>query len=215
AAMRCAACGHVNSAKAKFCEECGTRVAVICPTCGSLAAPRAKFCEECGTRLARLCPTCSGLASPAARFCPECGAALGEVPGAGPARHPAPGTRHPPDEGDRRLVTVLFADVTGSTVMGERLDPEEITEIMNRGFDRLVAAVHAYGGTIGRFMGDGMLALFGARVAHEHDPEQAISAAQRMQATVVEYREQVRRRWGVEYQIRVGINTGMVVASRV
>src|SRR5262249_41923404 len=137
------------------------------------------------------------------------------VPAADSAQHLVPGTWHPPDEGDRRLVTVLFADVTGSTVMGERLDPEEITEIMNRGFDRLVAAVHPYGGTIGRFMGDGMLALFGAPEAHEDDPERAIRAALRMQASVVEYRDRVRRKWGVEYQIRVGINTGMVVASRV
>src|SRR5205823_1128025 len=101
------------------------------------------------------------------------------------------------------------------TDMGERLDPEEVTEIMNRGFDRLLAEIAAYGGTIARLMGDGLLALFGAPEAHEDDPERAIRAALNMQAAVTPYREEVRRRWGVDYQVRIGINTGLVVASQV
>ncbi|HLF88899.1 MAG TPA: adenylate/guanylate cyclase domain-containing protein [Anaerolineales bacterium] len=126
-------------------------------------------------------------------------------------------------EGERRTVTILFCDVKGSTALAEQLDPEEWTEIMNGAFRYLIEAVNRYGGTVARLMGDAILALFGAPVAHEDDPERAVRAALDILADLQPYQQRVRERLAragvrsvsTDYSVRVGINTGLVVVGEV
>lgn len=120
-----------------------------------------------------------------------------------------------PISGDRRLVTILFADVVGSTAWAERVDPEEWAEIMNTGLRLMIPAVTRYEGTVARLMGDGLLALFGAPVAHEDDAERAVLAALAIRAAAAEYATELAPRYGTEFAVRVGINTGLSVLTRV
>lgn len=113
--------------------------------------------------------------------------------------------------GERKLVTVLFADVVGSTAMGEQVDPEDITEIMNGAFALMNDAVARHKGMVARLMGDAILAFFGAAVARENDAEWAVRAGLDICKAAGEYSERIRKQFGVEFQVRVGINTGLVV----
>ena len=117
--------------------------------------------------------------------------------------------------GERRVVTMLFCDVTGSTAAAEQLDPEEWAQIMNGAFEHLIAPVYRYEGTLARLMGDAILAFFGAPIAHEDDPHRAVLAGLEISQAIIPYREQVQREWGVDFQVRVGINTGLVVVGEV
>jgi class 3 adenylate cyclase/tetratricopeptide (TPR) repeat protein len=118
-------------------------------------------------------------------------------------------------DAERKLVTAVFADVVGSTSLAERMDPEEWIGIMNRAFDLLSGAVYRYEGTVASLVGDGLLAFFGAPVAHEDDPERAVRAALSMQEAIAELGAKLEADRGIEFQIRVGINTGEVVVGRV
>ena len=146
------------------------------------------------------CPRCQNVNPKGARFCLNCGASL-EAPR--------------PVEGERRFVTVLFADVVDSTAMGEQLDPEQVAEIMDGAFAFLNAAVAKYGGTVARLLGDAVLAFFGAPVAHEDDAERAVRAGLDIQAKAKEYAKQTKRNYGVDFEVRVGINTGLAVLAAV
>jgi class 3 adenylate cyclase/tetratricopeptide (TPR) repeat protein len=117
-------------------------------------------------------------------------------------------------EGERRVVTVVFCDVTGSTSLAERLDPEDWAEIMNAVFERIIEPVYRYGGTVTRLMGDSILAMFGAPEAHEDDPERAILAALGMIGNIESLRQELADR-GLDFAIRVGVNTGLVVVGQV
>lgn len=118
-------------------------------------------------------------------------------------------------QGERRTVTMLFCDVAGSTAAAEQLDPEEWTEVMNGVFERLILPIYRYEGTVANLMGDAILAFFGAPLAHEDDPERAIRAGLDMIEEIKPYRAQVKRQWGIDLDIRVGINTGLVVVGAV
>jgi class 3 adenylate cyclase/tetratricopeptide (TPR) repeat protein len=146
------------------------------------------------------CAQCGTLAVEGSRFCSNCGAPL---------------VAPRPTEGERKLVTVLFADVVGSTAMAEKLDPEQIGEMMAGAFGFMNAAVARYGGTVSRLMGDAILALFGAPVAHEDDPERAVRAALDIRDAAERYKHSVRQVFGVEFQVRVGIHTGLAVLATV
>jgi class 3 adenylate cyclase/tetratricopeptide (TPR) repeat protein len=146
------------------------------------------------------CPRCQMANPEGAKFCLNCGNQL-EV--------------QVRVEGERKYVTVLFADVVDSTGLGERLDPEQVAEIMNGAFAFLNASVQKYDGTIARLLGDAILAFFGAPVAHEDDAERAVRAGLDIQAAAREYAEAVRRDYGVDFQVRVGINTGLAVLAAV
>jgi class 3 adenylate cyclase/tetratricopeptide (TPR) repeat protein len=117
--------------------------------------------------------------------------------------------------GERRVVTMLFCDVKGSTEAAEQLDPEEWSEIINAGFEFMIKPVYRYEGVVARLMGDGILAFFGAPIAHEDDPQRAILAGLEIVAGIGPYREQVRLRHNVDFGVRVGINTGLVVVGAV
>ena len=117
--------------------------------------------------------------------------------------------------GERRVVTMLFSDVKGSTAAAEQLDPEDWSEIINAGFEFMIKPIYRYEGIVARLMGDGILGFFGAPIAHEDDPQRAILAGLEIVAGISPYREQVRQRYGVDFDVRVGINTGLVVVGAV
>src|ERR671921_3007550 len=146
------------------------------------------------------CPNCQTANPEGAKFCLNCG-----------ERFEAP-TRV---DGERKYVTVLFADVVDSTGLGERLDPEQVAEIMNGAFAFFGASVTKYGGTIARLLGDAILAFFGAPIAHEDDAERAVRAGLDIQAATREYAELVERNYGVDFAVRVGVNTGLAVLAAV
>ncbi len=117
--------------------------------------------------------------------------------------------------GERRVVTMLFCDVKGSTAAADKLDPEEWSEIINGAFEHMIKPVYTYEGTVARLMGDGILAFFGAPLSHEDDPQRAILAGLDMLASITPYRDQIMHEWGIDVNLRVGINTGLVVVGAV
>ena len=202
--MQCPQCQHDNSATAKFCEECGQLLRARCPACGFEPAPSAKFCPECGQRLT---PPAPAAASPVA-FAPS---------QAYTPPHLAEKIRMSKSvlEGERKQVTVLFADLKGSMELLADRDPEEARHILDPVLERLMAAVHRYEGTVNQVMGDGIMALFGAPVAHEDHAVRACYAALAMQEAMRRYAEEVRRTHGLAVQIRVGLNSGEVVVRAI
>jgi class 3 adenylate cyclase/tetratricopeptide (TPR) repeat protein len=163
----------------------------------------------CGARLARRCPSCGAEAPDAARFCMQCGSSLDAAPATASAVavHAEP----PPEE--RRQVTVLFADLSGYTAVAERLDPEAVKSLVDRALRRLGQEVVRFGGTVDKYIGDNVMALFGAPVAHEDDAERSVRAAFGMQEAMDEVNEGLPE--GVHFDLRVGINTGEVLAGAV
>ena len=152
---------------------------MICSNCGSPNEPGRKFCGECGTRLAATCPNCGSPNSPGTRFCGECGTALAEpVPG-GPVAAVAGqgGSSGRESLAERRLVTVLFADLVGFTSLSEGRDPEQVRELLSRYFDQSRELIERYGGTVEKFIGDAVMAVWGAPTAHEDDAERGVRAA--------------------------------------
>jgi class 3 adenylate cyclase/predicted ATPase len=205
--MTCPGCGHDNAAGQKFCGECGARLASLCPTCGTACPPGQKFCGECG----------SAIAPAAAPAAPARGADRFGSPNAYTPRHLAERilTSKTAVEGERKQVTVLFADMKGSTELLADRDPEEARKILDPVLERMMEAVHRYEGTVNQVMGDGIMALFGAPLAHEDHAVRACYAALRMHEAIRRYTEDVRRAHGAEVQIRVGINSGDVVVRSV
>ena len=198
-----------------------------CPHCQGANPEGARFCMSCGNALSSSCPQCKTELPSGARFCPNCGHQLAEAPAA-TAR--ARLEQYIPRQllakleasratgglqGERRVVTMLFCDVTGSTAAAETMDPEEWAEIMNGAFEHLIAPVYRYEGTLARLMGDAILAFFGAPIAHEDDPRRAVLAGLDIARAIGPYREEVQKSRGVDFDIRVGINTGLVVVGEV
>lgn len=203
----------------------------LCQACGVPSRPEAKFCEECGARLEAGCPSCGARVQPDKKFCGECGARLvptgPPTPSTRDARYAAPSSYTPPHLaerilkdraallGERKQVTVLFADVSGFTSISERLDPEEVHDLMNQAFERMLTEIHRYEGTVNQFLGDGLMALFGAPVAHEDHARRAALAALGLRRTLGAYREELLRSRGIEFRIRLGLNTGLVVVGAI
>src|SRR3954471_7042130 len=154
------------------------------------------------------CGSC-GFDNPAGfKFCGSCGGALAVAASARPAVR----ARQPAEE--RRTVTILFADVAGFTAMSERLDPEDVQEIMSGVFQRVGAVIGGYGGTIDKYIGDAIMALFGAPVALGDDAERAVLAGLAIQKQIAEYSKEVQQTRGFELKVRIGVNTGKVVWGR-
>lgn len=144
------------------------------------------------------CPKCGFSNAESAKFCSNCGNALESARSI---------------EGERKFATILFADVARSTSMAEQLDPEDWALIMNGAFGFMNAAVSNFGGTVSRLLGDAVLALFGAPVAHDDDAERAVRAALEIQAAAGAYADEIRARYGFDFRLRVGINTGTAVLA--
>ncbi len=161
----------------------------------------------CGLSLVRACGACGAEAQASARFCVSCGQPLA-------GREGAPAGSSSPYE-ERRTVTVLFADIVGYTSFAERLDHESVMALTDRCLTRLAAEVERYGGYVDQYIGDNVMAVFGAPVAHEDDAERAIRAAWGMQAAMSELKGSIAAEFGCELALRVGINTGEVLAGRI
>jgi predicted ATPase/class 3 adenylate cyclase len=202
--MQCAKCGAGNRHQARFCEECGTPLALACPQCGVPVLVGKKFCGDCGAALLAAPLASSQLSSP----------------------HP-PARYTPPHlasrilsgksalEGERKIITVLFADIKGSMDILEGLDPEVSKRLLDPCIQLMMDAVHRAEGTVSRVLGDGIMALFGAPLALEDHPHRALYAALRMQEAVRRYAVELRNQHDIELQIRVGVNTGEVVVGAI
>ncbi|HEY6057413.1 MAG TPA: adenylate/guanylate cyclase domain-containing protein [Candidatus Limnocylindrales bacterium] len=150
---------------------------MTCPTCGVANSVGAKFCVECGTRLQSGCPSCGASNPPGARFCSECGARLGDTTTtARPATAPVPASGPEAPTTERRLVSVLFADLVGFTARSDGRDPEAVREFLSRYFDTAREIVERYGGIVEKFIGDAVMAVWGTPVAQEDDAERAVRA---------------------------------------
>jgi len=195
--MKCPKCQHENTLEAKFCEECAAPLARTCANCGSELSVTAKFCSQCGHRLPAVADT-TRFASPKS-YTPQ---------------HLADKilTSRTALEGERKQVTVLFADIKGSMELLADRDAETAQKLLfDPVLERMIEAVHRYEGTVHRVMGDGIMALFGAPLALEDHAVRACYAGLRMQETVTRYADEVRRSYGVEVTIRVGLNSGEIV----
>src|SRR5262250_3030146 len=198
--MLCPQCRFENRARVSFCEECGARLDLACASCGATVPAGRKFCGSCGKPLAAQ-PAAARFASPEA-YTPK---------------HLAEKilTSKAALEGERKQVTVLFCDIVDSSQLAERLDPEAMHEIMDRALRLMAEAVHRYEGTVNQFLGDGLMALFGAPVALEDHALRAVHAALAIQETVTAYGRELARELGVDPRLRIGINTGPVVVGRI
>ena len=197
--MNCHKCRAENDEAAHFCEECGARLEIACSNCGQPLTPGKKFCRSCGTPAASA--EVFGSASPAT-YTP---AHLAEKIL----------TSRAALEGERKQVTVLFADLKGSMELLAERDPEDARKLLDPVLERMMEAVHRYEGTVNQVMGDGIMALFGAPLAHEDHALRACYAALRMQEAVTQYADGVFRTQGVLIQIRVGLNSGEVVVRAI
>ena len=176
-----------------------------CPACGAANEPGRKFCGECGASLAVVCATCGSANPPGTKFCGECGAALAGVPPAitEPAAAPAP-VAGPGPSAERRLVSVLFADLVGFTTLSETRDPESVRELLGQYFQTATQIIGTYGGTVEKFIGDAVMAVWGAPTAHEDDAERAVRAALELVEAVRRTGEEIH----TELRLRAGVLTG-------
>ena len=211
-----------------------------CTVCGSENPPNARFCQECQAVLSRMCPHCRHEAAPAARFCSNCGTPLAATAAAPPfsgpsSREPPPTPIHyTPDHlaeriraehaameargepaGERKTVTALFADMAGSTALIHDLDPEVAHRLIVPVVELMMEAIHYYEGYVAKSLGDGILALFGAPIAHEDHAQRALFAALRMQQAMRQHGDRIRLQEGIPLQIRVGVHTGEVVVRSI
>jgi class 3 adenylate cyclase len=200
--VTCPACGHDNREVARFCDSCGRPLEARCSACGQATRPGARFCDGCGTPLA------SSAAQPTAA-----------------PRAPASYTPHHLAErilkegralrGERKEVTVLFVDIQGSTELAGALDPEEFHTVMDGAFQCMLDAVHRWEGTVNQFTGDGVMAIFGAPIAHEDHAQRALHAGLEIQRALVDYAAALRRAKGLALQVRLGLNSGPVVVGAI
>jgi class 3 adenylate cyclase/tetratricopeptide (TPR) repeat protein len=170
---------------------------IVCPQCGFENAPGRKFCGGCGAPLARTCAVCGAANEPGMRFCGECGNPLAED------ALPAPAA--PERAAERRLVSVLFADLVGFTPLSEARDPEEARELLSRYFDTCRRLIGIYGGTVEKFIGDAVMAVWGTPTAQEDDAERAVRTALDLVAAVAALGEEVG---APELRLRAGVLTG-------
>ena len=199
--MKCPRCQQDNPTHARFCLGCGVRLALACGSCGAELPGSARFCLRCGQAVA------TGTAAPVGSPGPE-----SYTP-----KHLAVKilTSKGALEGERKQVTVLFADLKGSMELLADRDPEEARRLLDPVLELMMEAVHRYEGTVNQVMGDGIMALFGAPLAHEDHAVRACYAALRMQEAVRRYSDSVRRVEGISVHIRVGLNSGEVVVRAI
>ena len=196
--MKCPRCHAENPVGMRFCGQCAAPFASVCPSCGASNPPENKFCGQCAVAFDR---------SAQPRLSPE----------AYTPKHLAEKilTSKSALEGERKQVTILFCDIVESTRLAERLDPETMHELMDRALRLMAEAVHRYEGTVNQFLGDGLMALFGAPIALEDHALRAVQAALAIRETLGGYSEQLKLERGVEIQLRIGLNTGLVVVGRI
>ncbi|MDA9423111.1 adenylate/guanylate cyclase domain-containing protein [Bradyrhizobium sp. CCBAU 53380] len=210
--MNCPGCGFEVQSGFAFCPKCGTKQPNACPGCGFPCAPDFIYCPKCGSVI-------SGATNDGGHASAQTSPATLPIRSSSPplpqtAQHAfRPQSDNVDSEANRRTITVLFADLSGFTAMSERLDPEVMQTLQNQLFEELTAAVQGFGGFVDKFIGDALLALFGAPAAHEDDPERAVRAALDMISRAARLSERAKAYAGSPLQLHVGINTGHVVAG--
>jgi len=229
--MRCHLCDFDHPDSIRFCGRCGARLVPDCPQCGKDNPLEFRFCGECGEALTASPPTASPPVRPAeaAHVPPSPQPVSSDGTGgtrANPTdRAPAPATytpRHLAEqvlaskaalEGERKQVTVLFCDIVNSTATADAVGAETMHTLLNGFFEKALTEVHRFEGTINQFLGDGFMALFGAPIAHEDHARRAVLAALALRDRMRESRDETERRHGTELQVRMGLNTGLVVVG--
>ncbi len=210
--MRCTDCGFENPYGTNFCEQCGVKLARLCPNCGHESSLAARFCGKCGLPLTDSPEVPFTLPQPAIQapiqYTPP---HLAELIRAEQAALEARGET----AGERKTITALFADMASSTALIHDLDPEEARRLIDPVVTLMMEAVHHYEGFVAKSLGDGILALFGAPIAHEDHPQRALYAALRMHEAMRRHADRIRLEQGVSLQIRVGIHTGEVVVRSI
>lgn len=193
--MRCSSCNEENRDGAAYCLACGDPLALSCASCGRELPREARFCDACGARV--------GAAAP-------------------PDAPPPPGARaaaslreRAPADGERRIVTVLFVDAVGSTERSGRIDPEELHQIVRQCTDLMIDAVTRFEGTVTQFRGDGIMAVFGAPVAHEDSARGAVCAALAMRDALADYGTQLSQAGQRAFAYRIGLHTGPVIVGTI
>jgi class 3 adenylate cyclase/ribosomal protein L40E len=198
-----------------------------CPKCHFENPETMQFCGKCGAKLENICSKCNSSNPSDFRFCGKCGHGLIQPKESLAINYSEPQSYTPKFladkiltsrsaiEGERKLVTVLFADVANYTSMAERLDPEKVHQIMDGCFKVLMNEIHKYEGTINQFTGDGVMALFGAPVAHEDHAQRASHAALSIQRAIREYGAKIEKDFGVEFMMRIGLNSGPVIVGSI
>lgn len=243
--MRCASCATELIAGKPFCHACGASAAGACPSCGATLAAEFRFCPDCGTRVGgpsetappAPIPASNGGAAAAVVAPPAAPSPPPAAPGSAPvsaARAQASEhrleqlRRHMPESlagrlgatpdaasGERKRVTVLFCDIAGSTEIADGLDPEEYREILDQYVELCIESVYRFDGIVNQIAGDGMMALFGAPIAHEDAPERAVRAALAIRDQLARLNQVALAGRGVELKLRFGINTGPVIVGTV
>jgi class 3 adenylate cyclase len=196
--QRCDHCDEANRAEARFCDSCGSPLAVTCPACSARLRPQARFCDGCGT--------------PVAKASSETSSPRDYTP-----RHLADkilGSRSA-IEGERKQVTVLFADVKGSMELARAVDAEDWRRILERFFEILTEGVHRFEGTVNQYTGDGIMALFGAPIAHEDHAQRACYASLYILERLAEQAREVKREHNLNFSARIGLNSGDVVVGKI
>lgn len=200
--MKCSQCHYENPQEARFCIECGKTLDLLCSRCGVKTPAGAKFCMECGHDLNS--PASSSpidLTRPRS-YTPEY---LAEKIL----------TTRSAVSGERKSVTVLFADVANYTSIAERLDPEEVHEMMDGCFKILMGEIHRREGSVNQFTGDGVMALFGAPLAAEDHAGHACRAALCIQESLAEYGQKIAMQFGIRFSLRIGLNSGPVMVGAI
>ena len=177
-----------------------------CPSCRSVNEEREKFCRSCGAKLGEPCPDCGTVIFPGDKFCTECGRRLWSQEGVPKIQEEVPA--------ERKHVTALFADISGYTAISERLDPEELKDLVGPLIGEMAKVVIGYHGTIEKFAGDQIMALFGFPRAHEDDPVRAIRAATEIHQVVREISQKVAKALGQPLAVHIGINSGLAVTGQ-
>ena len=199
--MDCLRCRHANPPGSNYCLGCGARLGSSCPSCANDLPAGARFCNKCGAPLEQSAILDTRFASPES-YTP---------------RHLAEKilVSKSAIEGERKQVTVLFVDVSGFTALSERLDPEIVHGLMTRAFDLMLAEVHQYEGTVNQFLGDGIMALFGAPIAHEDHARRAVQAALGIRRALNRYQHDLERDRGIHFRVRQALNSGLVVVGSI
>jgi class 3 adenylate cyclase len=200
---------------------------MLCPKCQFENPDEMQFCGKCGEKLSTICPKCMFQNPSDFVFCGKCGIALKETSESTSIDYSEPRSYTPKFladkiltsrssiEGERKIVTVLFADVANFTAMSEKLDPEEVHQVMDGCFKILMDEIHRYEGTINQFTGDGVMALFGAPVAHEDHAQRGCRAALSIQKAMDEYSEKIERDCKFDFKLRIGLNSGPVIVGAI
>src|SRR5215813_4461382 len=199
--MKCPKCQHFNDVGAKFCAECSAPLTLTCSHCNQPILATAKFCSECG-RPNSVSPSAASPFGAPETYTPK--HLVAKVLNSRAAL-----------EGERKQVTVLFADLKGSMELLADRDPEEARKLLDPVLELMMEAVHHYEGTVNQAAGDGIMALFGAPLAHEDHAQRACFAALRLRDELRGYAQELRRTQGLDFAVRIGLNSGEVVVGKI